>query len=433
MTSRPTTLVESDQLAQATVSILQTEDLVPKGKRWPFSRVSKAHKDYEKAVQDVTARRRSARENAIEANFNQQRAEADSVFAQAKSSAQTEYNGKIADARKPYDEAETSARNERDAAIAAANLAYQQKVDVANRAYEQKAAVLDQKRDGLIGAAKNMQAEAYAAIEAKRKAELAQLAHDLRTIALEGPMRVVEDRHAWSVEDRKKALIGLVDMAGREDFDAEFAEICLRNVAGYVSQDRFLPADAQHHRIMDVSLLEALVELAQRTPDKRPIVVKYIHDIVAHNPGHSSPALIKSLSELYVIASSDTETVYAKDVAENERVFDSMREQIADALKLTPRRSQAPRAAGDNGAPRESTGSTANEAATAAAARPDTEITAEVDVRELQPLERGNALGASAEAVVQDPTPTTRPSAHKPPPMPTLRRGKREPVPEGNN
>jgi hypothetical protein len=423
MTSRPTTLVESDQLAQATATILQTEDLVPKGKRWPFSRVSKAHKDYEKAVQDVTARRRTAREKAIETNFNQLRVEADAFFAQAKSSAQTDYNGKIADARKPYDEAETAARDERDATIAAANLAYQQKVDVANRAYEQNAAAFDQKRDTLISAAKTVQADAYAEIEEGRKAELAQLSHDLKTITLEGPMRVVEDRHAWTIDDRKKALIGVVDMAGREDFEAEFVELCLRNVAGYVSQDQFLPADAQHHRLMDVGLLEGMVELAQRTPERRPIVVKYIYEIVANNPGHSSPALIKSLSGLYVMASGDTETVYAQDAAENERVFDAMREHIADALKLTPRRSQAPRPRTDSGAPRDSAGPKASEPET----KPASEITAEVEVHELQPLDR-EELQPETEAVVRDATPTTRPSAPKPPPI--LRRTKREPVSE---
>ena len=428
--SRPTTLVESDQLAHATVSILQSEDFVPKGKRWPFSRVSKAHKDYEKAVQDVTARRRTAREKSIEAHSNQQRAEVDASFGQAKTGAQAEYNAKIAEARKPYDEAEASARGERDAAIAAANLVYQQKLDVANRAYEQKAAILDQKRDALITAARNVQTEAHAAIEAKRKGELAQLAQDLKTIALEGPMRVVEDRQAWSVEDRKKALIGLVDMAGREDFDVEFAEVCLRNVAGYVSQDRFLPADAQRQRLMDASLLEALVELAQRTPDRRPIIVKYVHDIVTTNPGHSSPAFIKSLTELYVIASADTETVYARDPAENDKIFDSMRERIADTLKLTPRRSQVPPASGESAPKREAAPTNGEEAHTPTS---ETEITAEVDVRELQPLERSSTLGADAEAVVQDPTPTAPQSNPQPPPMPGVRRGKRAPVPEGNN
>ena len=41
--------------------------------------------------------------------------------------------------------------------------------------------------------------------------------------------------------------------------------------------------------------------------------------------------------------------------------------------------------------------------------------------------------GAEAEAVVQDPTPSARDSNPQPPPMPGARRGKRAPVPEGNN
>ena len=53
MTTRSTTLVESDQLAQAAATVLQTEDFIPRGKRWPFSRLSKAHRDYEKAVSEA--------------------------------------------------------------------------------------------------------------------------------------------------------------------------------------------------------------------------------------------------------------------------------------------------------------------------------------------------------------------------------------------
>jgi hypothetical protein len=422
--SRPTTLVESDQLAQATVAILRSEDFVPKNKRWLLPRVSKPQKDYEKAVLEIAVRRRTARERAIEAQFKQQRAEVDTTFEQAKTRALREYDEKIAEAKKPFDEAEAAARSERDAAIAAATLAYHQKIDSANHLYKQKSAILDDKREALVGTAKNAQAEAYAAIEAKRKAALAQLAHDLRTIVLEGPMRVVEDRHAWTVDERRKALIGLVDMAGREDFDAEFVDVCLRNVAGYVSQDRFLPADGQHQRLMDASVLEALVDLARRTPERRPMIVHYIHDIVAHNPGHSSPAFIKSLSELYVMASGDTESVYAKDPAANDAIFDRMREQIADALKLTPRRSQVPPRTGDVGP---------NTHADDTTPASDTEITAEVDVRELVPLERDSALGTEAEAVVREPPPPARQTSPQPPPMPAPRRGKRAPVPEGTN
>ncbi|MEY4583462.1 MAG: hypothetical protein RL701_8165, partial [Pseudomonadota bacterium] len=66
MNTRSTTWVESDQLAQAAVNVLRNEELVPKNKRWPFSRVSKAYRDYDKAVQEITVRRREARERAVE-------------------------------------------------------------------------------------------------------------------------------------------------------------------------------------------------------------------------------------------------------------------------------------------------------------------------------------------------------------------------------
>jgi hypothetical protein len=170
---------------------------------------------------------------------------------------------------------------------------------------------------------------------------MAQINKDLKTVALEGLMRIVEDREVWSPNDRKKALVGLIGMAGRDDADAEYVTLCLLNVAGYIFQDRYLPVTAQAHKLMDVSVLEAFVELAQRTPEKRPTIVKYLHDVVTQNPGHSSPGFIKSLTQLYVIASTDAETVYAPDPLENEKHFETMLSHIADTLKATPRRNQA--------------------------------------------------------------------------------------------
>jgi hypothetical protein len=433
MTLRPTTLVESDQLAQAAVNILKTEDFVPKDKRWLFSRSSKAHKDYEKAVQDIAARRRSARENAIEQKLKKERAEADAAFEQTKISAETEHDGKAAEARKPYDETEANARRERDAAIAAANLAYQQAIAAGARALQQETAALDQKRDALVSEAKAARAQVHAAIEAKREAELLQLARDMHTIPLEGVMRVVEDREAWPLEDRKKALIGVVDMAGREDHDTEFADLCLRNVAGYVFQDRFLKPEAQRHRLMGAYVLEAMVDLARRTPEKRPITVRYLHEIVVNNPGHTSPTFIRNLSELYVMASSDTDTVYARDPIENEKIIDGMREQIADALKLTPRRSQVPPPAADSA--QGALAANADAAPQAPTPKPpiDAEITADLDMRDLVPLEKADALDANADAIVETPAAPGLPSSKsRPPPMPSTRRGKRTLLPEGN-
>jgi len=434
MTSRPTTLVESDQLAQAAVNILKTEDFVPKNSRWLFSKSSKAHKDYEKAVQDIAWRRRTARERAIDEKLKKERAEADAAFERTKIGAETEHNDKTAEARKPYDETESKARSERDAAIAAANLAYQQAIAAANRAFARESSVLDQKRDALIGEAKVARAELLAAIEAKRNAELLQLAEDLKTISLEGPMRVVEDREAWSLEDRKKALVGVVDMAGRADVDAEYVDLCLRNVAGYVFQDRFLKPEAQHHRLMGTYVLEAMVDLARRAPDKRPTTIKYLHEIVVHNPGYTSPAFIRNLSELYVTASSDTETSYTRDPIENERIFDTMREQIADALKLTPRRSQVPPTAAENTlglSPASIAGAVPQSSVPAPPIDP--EITADLDARDLLPLEASSALGAEKDAIVQSVATPNSASTSRPPPVPAARRGKRSLVPERNH
>jgi hypothetical protein len=434
MTPRPTTLVESDQLAQAAVNILKTEDFVPKNSRWRFAKSSKAHKDYEKAVEDIRSRRRSARERAIDEKLKKERGEADAAFERTKTSAETEHKEKTADARKPFDDTEAKARSERDAAIAAANLAYQQAIAAANRAFQRESAVLDQKRDTLIGEAKSARAELLAAIEAKRDAAMLQLAQDLKTISLEGPMRVVEDREAWSVEDRRKALVGVIDMAGRDDVDAEYADLCLRNVAGYVFQDRFLKPEAQRHRLMGTYVLEAMVDLARRTPENRPTVIKYLHEIVVHNPGHTSPMFIKQLSELYVLASDDTETRYARDPIENERIFDVMREQIADTLKLTPRRSQVPPAAADGtqGSLRVSK-TTPTPPSPAAASSIDPEITADLDARDLLPLEASSGHGAEKDAIVEQVATPNGGSTSRPPPMPAVRRGKRSLVPEGKN
>ena len=387
MTTRPTTLVESDQLAQAAANVIRNEDFVPKGKRWPFARVSKVQRDYERAVSEISARRRQVRQEALEQKVKKERAAVDSVFSDAKERADAIHRQEIAEAKRPFDETEAEARALRDAAVAAANQAYQQAVDSANRVYVQEAAVFDQKRDAVIAEAKGVHDEAYAALEAQRERDLAQIAKDLSTIALEGLMRIVEDKEAWSPDERKKALIALVDMAGREDSDAPFADLCLRNVAGYVYQDRFLRPEHQQHRLMDVALLEALVELARRTADKRPTIVSYLYDIVQNNPGHSSPAFIKALTELYVIASADAESVYDPDAQKNEQIFESMRAHIADTLKVTPRRSQVPPAPTNGTHARTPVKTALDDHETPVLVRHEGEdITSDVDMGELLPV-----------------------------------------------
>lgn len=346
MTTRSTTLVESDQLAQAAVEVIRNEDFVPKGKRWPFSRTSKAQRDYEKTVLQITTRRREARENAVELKLKKERNEADAILERAKQVAQAAYDEKIGEAKKPFEETETKARVERDAAIAAANRAYELATEQANRVYQQEALAIDEVRHAAVADASGLHKESYAQLEARREVELAQISKDLKTVPLEGPMRIVEDREAWSLEERKKALIGIVDMAGRDDFTAEYTELCLRNVSAYVFHDRYLKPEAQHHRLMDANLLEAVVDLAARTPERRPSIVKYLNEIVAQNPGHSSPIFIKKLTELYVSASADVETIYDVDMVKNETIFEDMRAHIADTLKLTPRRNQVPSASG---------------------------------------------------------------------------------------
>jgi hypothetical protein len=432
MTTRPTTLVESDQLAQAALNVIRNETLVPRGKRWLFSRLSKASRDYERAVQEITARRRESREKAVEQRIAKERADANAVFERAETSAQQTHAEELAHARQPYNETETQARSERDAAIAAANLVYQQMMDKANRLYLQEAATIDQQRNELVAEAKALRDEAYAALEAKRKADMAQIARDLKTIPLEGPMRIVEDREAWPADERKKALIGIVDMAGRDDFGPEYADLCLRNVMGYVFQDRYLKPDAQHHRLMDVNLLEALVDLARRSPEKRPTIVKYMHDIVVQNPGHSSPTFIKNLTELYVIASSDIKTVYVDDPTENELIFDQMRAHIADSLKLTPRRSQVPPPLTGSGPAREASSVSDvddDKKTPVMVRRHDEEITADVDVRDLvlfEPTEGPDDVAGEIPLASPDSQPTA--SSSPPPPSrprPPGSRGKR--------
>jgi hypothetical protein len=346
MTTRSTTLVESDQLAQAAATVLQTEDFIPRGKRWPFTRTSKAHRDYDKSVQEITARRRRAREDALTKRTTKERSEVDGVFQTAEQGARGKHDEDLALARKPYDEIETKARVERDAAIAAANRAYQEAVEKADGVYQQEAATISKKRDDDIAAASSIRDEAYAAVESRHEADMAQIDKELRTVALEGLMRIVEDREVWSASERKKALVGMIGMAGREEADAEYTTLSLQNVAGYIFQDRYLPEDAQGHKLMDVTVLEGFVELAQRCAEKRPIIVKYLHDIVVHNPGHSSTTFIKSLTALYVAANEDADTVYVADPVENEKHFEEMLSHIADTLKLTPRRSQVHRGVG---------------------------------------------------------------------------------------
>lgn len=400
MTTRPTTLVESDLLAKAAANILSKDDLVPKGKRWPFARSSRAHREYEKAVQQIAARRQASRTKAVEQKNKLAKAEADNLLERALKSAEAARDEEAAEAKKPYDAVEAQARAERDAVIASAKLAYQQAVAAASRTYEELAASINQQRDVVIEQAKVLHRESYAALESERQADLAKVARELKSIPLEGPMRIIEDRQAWSLEARRKALAGLIDLAGVDDLEIEQAELCLRNVAGYVFQDRHLPAEAQHQKLMAASLLEALVAVALRNRRRRPLVVHCIHEIVIENPGHSSPALIRSLTHLYVDASADTQTLYSQDAVENETIVETMRAQIADTLKLTPRRSLVPPApeASRSAATRAASELAGKQEAPTAAVR---EVTADVELGELVPVELDDALQLEANRTEQ--------------------------------
>ena len=228
-------------------------------------------------------------------------------------------------------------------------------------------------------------------------------------------MRIVEDRQAWSVEERQKALIAIIEMAGRDDFDSEYADLCLRNVVGYVYQDRYLKPEEQHHRLMSVGLVEGMVDLAMRTPDKRPTIVRYLHDIVVQNPGHSSPSFIKNLTELYVAASTDTMTTYHLDPVENENVFEAMRAQIADTLKLTPRRSQVSSPPTQRTVAKTPSASDINDDHATPVRVRDADITADVDIGDLVPVEndpRGHALRARARTDAHSESGSSRCSAY---------------------
>ena len=102
-------------------------------------------------------------------------------------------------------------------------------------------------------------------------------------------------------------------------------------------------------------------------------------------------------------------TRYARDTIENERIFDAMRELIADTLKLTPRRSQVPPPAAD------------------------AEITADLDPRDLLPPDNESAVGAGSEVVVDQVGGPSAASTARLPPAPASRRGKRSLVPGGHN
>jgi hypothetical protein len=158
-----------------------------------------------------------------------------------------------------------------------------------------------------------------------------------------------------------------------------------------------------------------------------------MHEIVAQNTGHSSPAFIKSLTELYVVASSDTLTSYAENPIENETIFETMRAHIADTLKLTPRRSQVPPAAASGGAAREAAPAAADDdSKTPVMARPlDADITANVSIGDLLPIDADEVqhAGTAGEAPPSNPAPTPNGAAGRPPP---LRRGSRVRTPEGS-
>jgi hypothetical protein len=246
-------------------------------------------------------------------------------------------------------------------------------------------------------------------------------------------------------------------MAGQDEVDVECADLCLRSVTRYVFEDRYLPAEDGHQRLMDVGLLEALVDLARRTPQRRPLIVASLHTIVAQNPGFTSGAFIKTLTELYLAASTDAVTVYREDPAENDAVYDSMRERIAEVLKLTPRRSQVSTAPTSDAAAQEAetvdseVERDAKHDAEAPAPEhpesddpepeedleptrklfsPDLEVTADIDLGDLLPEENADGLHFEPETVDV----TRLPESTEPPPIvrAAARRGKRSHSPDDN-
>lgn len=341
VTTRPTSSVESEQLAQAAAEVLQNEAFPDQRPGRSFSRPSKAQRDYDKVVREVVARRRWSREQALARHIEQEQAEAEATFLASERELQAKQEDELAQAAEPFDRMAAKARADCLAAIAAANKAYRQALADAEAGYRREAALVVQRHDAARARARSARDSARASIEARRQTELKQLETDLQTVSLEGLMRVCEDRAQQSPEIRRRALIALIEMAGKDDADARFVNVCLVNVAGYLFKEQYLPAREQHHRLMGPEVLETLARLAYRCQDRRPLIIRCLHDVVTQNPGHTSLEFIHSMTQLYMVVSTDSKTVYDRDPEQNAVRFDAMVAQISEILRLTPRHDPA--------------------------------------------------------------------------------------------
>lgn len=341
MSIRPTTLMEGDQLANASVALLQQQEgeRALRDPHLPFSLPSKALREYQRAVRETIGRRRQAREVVLAEQAYQERCEIDAALREAELDADCAHAEELAEIAVPFGEMEAKARAERDAAIAAANRAYEQVVQEAARAYEREAAVVRQKRDLTLSQARALREEAIASIESRLQADKLQLEEELQLVPIEGLRHVIEDRANWSAHERGKALLALIELAGRADASVRFTSVCMEHLYSGILADCYLNAEpgAGGGKLMSAEVLEQLVALAHRSADKRPVIVKCLHDVVAQHPGVGSASFVESLAQLYVKVSTDTLSTYADDVRDNERILETMLTQIGETLKRTPR------------------------------------------------------------------------------------------------
>jgi len=335
MPTRPTTLVEGDQLAQAAMALLKDEESVELDPSLPFSVPSKAQREYDRAVREAIGRRRQAREVVLAERAFQERFEIDAALNDAQLDAEAAQADELAEISAPFKDVETQARAERDAAIAAAERAYQQIVDEAVKTYEREAAVVHDKHSGRIAQANALRDEAYASIDARLQSDRLHLDEELQLVSIEGLLFVTEDRTRWSPTERGKALLALIGLAARPDADLRFTEVCLEHLYSNILQECYGSGEATAGKLMSARLVEALASLAHRCVDKRAMVVKCLHDIVVQHPGVSSPGFIESLTKLYVKVSAQADADHQRGRREADDQRHTILAQISETLKRT--------------------------------------------------------------------------------------------------
>jgi len=329
---------ERVQLAEAAAALLQQDEPHTHSPHLPFAAPSRAQREYQRVVREALAKRRQVREATLAAAAYRARTQIDAAFDEARIETEAALAEALAESAAPFAAREATARAERDAAIAAAHRCYEQVVVEATRAYEREALAAKHDCDSALARQRTERDEAYEAVEKQRKLDALALEDELDLLRIEGLLHVIADRTSRTATERTKAVLALVELAGQADGGMRFTTACLDHVYSAMLEDCYLVASAQGgDSLSSGAVFECLTSLALRCRDKRPAIVKCLHDILAQHRGVRPSTLIGDLAQLYVHISSEAQPLEGHDAEAHAVQRETMLALLDATLQRTPR------------------------------------------------------------------------------------------------